>query len=650
LSSRDLNPDDSRSAHLLGSDGPFAGLLPGFAPRQEQIQMARAVEQMLAEAGSLVVEAGTGIGKTLAYLVPVIQSGQRCIVSTGTKTLQDQLYFRDLPLVVRALGLKVKTALLKGRANYLCLHRMDLAVSDGRLPSREAVTELAAVRDWANRTKDGDLSITPVISEDSGLLPLVTSTPDNCLGADCPRFEECFVAHARREAQDADVVVVNHHLLFADMAIKQSGFGEVLPGASAFVIDEAHLAPETATRFFSQSLSSRALEDLCRDLLAECGEVTGALGMINEPLGECQQKLKELSLAMAVRPEERGSWQLLLRDEAIRVALQGLDSAVAGLAQASTALEGSSRGMDNNIERLQQTLACLDRFDSEVQPSEVRWFERRGRGFALHITPLDVANEFGAYRANSDAAWLFTSATLAVGGDFSHFTRQLGLEEAATLLLDSPFDYASHALMWLPADLPEPRDVQFVPRLLDIAVPLLEASQGRAFLLFTSHRALREAAALLEQRVDFPLFVQGVQPRSILLESFRASGNGVLLGSASFWEGVDVIGEALSLVVIDKLPFAAPDDPVMEARSEQLRRSGGNPFMELYLPAAVIALKQGAGRLIRDVNDKGVLVICDPRLRTRSYGTIFRSSLPPMREAESQEQVEKFLRETITGH
>ncbi len=612
--------------------------------------MAMAVEQMLAESSSLVVEAGTGIGKTLAYLVPVIQSGQRCIVSTGTKTLQDQLYFRDLPLVVQALGLKVKTALLKGRANYLCLHRMDLAVSDGRLPSREAVTELAAVRDWANRTKDGDLSISSVVSEDSGLLPLVTSTPDNCLGTDCPRFEECFVVHARREAQDADVVVVNHHLLFADMAIKQSGFGEVLPGASAFVIDEAHLAPETATRFFSQSLSSRALEDLCRDLLAECGEVTGALGVISEPLGECQQKLKELSLAMAIRPEERGSWQLLLRDESIRVALQGLDSALAGLAQASTALEGSSRGMDNNVERLQQTLACLDRFDSEAKTSEVRWFERRGRGFALHITPLDVADEFGAYRANSDAAWLFTSATLAVGGDFNHFTRQLGLEEATTLLLDSPFDYPNHALMWLPADLPEPRDNQFVARLLDIAVPLLEASQGRAFLLFTSHRALREAAALLEQRVDFPLFVQGVQPRSILLESFRASGNGVLLGSASFWEGVDVIGEALSLVVIDKLPFAAPDDPVMEARSEQLRRNGGNPFMELYLPAAVIALKQGAGRLIRDVNDKGVLVICDPRLSSRSYGAIFRSSLPPMREAESQAQVESFLRETITGH
>ena len=326
-----------------------------------------------------------------------------------------------------------------------------------------------------------------------------------------------------------------------------------------------------------------------------------------------------------------------------------MDTAIAGLAQASAALEGSSRGMDNTIERLQQVLSCLDRFDSESQTSEVRWFERRGKGFALHITPLDVASEFGTYRDLGEARWLFTSATLAVGGDFSHFTRQLGLEKADTLLLDSPFDYPNNAVMWLPSDLPEPRDAEFVPRLLDIAVPLLEASQGRAFLLFTSHRALREAAVLLAERVQFPLFVQGEQPRSLLLEAFRESGNGVLLGSASFWEGVDVIGEALSLVVIDKLPFAAPDDPVMEARSEQLRRAGGNPFMQLYLPAAVIALKQGAGRLIRDVNDRGALVICDPRLSTRSYGAIFRASLPPMREASSKLEVENFLRETISG-
>ena len=645
----ETSQDVAKSAQLLGADGPFAGLLPGFAPREEQIRMAVAVEQMLLDGSSLVVEAGTGIGKTLAYLVPALQSGQRTIVSTGTKTLQDQLYFRDLPVVVKALGFKRKTALLKGRANYLCLHRMDLAFRDGRLPSREAVTELAAVRDWATRTRDGDLSVTPVVSEDSGLMPLVTSTPDNCLGSDCPRFEECFVAIARGKAQDADVVVVNHHLLFADMAIKQSGFGEVLPGASAFIIDEAHLAPETASRFFSQSLSSRQLEDLCRDLLAECGELTGALAVINDPVKECQQKLKELSAVMAERPDDRGTWQQLLRDDTIRLALQGLDIAVAELAAAAVSLEGGSRGMDKNIERLQELVACLDRFDSEITPSEVRWFEQRGRGFALHITPLDVADDFGSYRRNSDASWLFTSATLAVGNDFSHFTSQLGLQEAETLLLDSPFDYPNHALMWLPTNLPEPRDAQFVPRLLDIAVPLLLASQGRAFLLFTSHRALREAAGLLADRVDFPLFVQGEQPRSLLLEEFRNSGNGVLLGSASFWEGVDVIGEALSLVLIDKLPFAAPDDPVMEARSDQLRRSGGNPFMQLYLPAAVIALKQGAGRLIRDVNDRGVLVICDPRLSTRSYGSVFRASLPPMREAADQSDVEAFLRATITG-
>jgi ATP-dependent DNA helicase DinG len=649
LSSADLPSTHAVSAGLLGQDGPFAGLLPGFAPRDEQIRMAVAVEKMLDENSTLVVEAGTGIGKTLAYLVPALQSGQRCIVSTGTKTLQDQLFFRDLPLVVQALRLPVKSALLKGRANYLCLHRMDLAVTDGRLPSREAVTELAAVREWSAKTKDGDLSITPVISEESGLLPLVTSTPDNCLGSECPRFEECFVAIARREAQDADVVVVNHHLLFADMAIKQSGFGEVLPGANAFIIDEAHLAPETASRFFSLSLSSRQVEDLCRDILAECSELSGALITIKDPVADCQQKLKELSLAMSMRHEDRGSWRELLRDDGIRTALQALDIAVAGLASAMTGLEGRSRGMDNNLERLQQLLACFDRLDGEASKAEVRWFERRGRGFALHITPLEVADEFGSYRQESGAAWLFTSATLAVGGDFSHFTQQLGLMEAETLLLDSPFDYPNHALMWLPTDLPEPRDHQFVPRLLDIVVPLLEASEGRAFLLFTSHRALREAAGLLADRVDFPLFVQGEQPRSLLLENFRASGNGVLLGSASFWEGVDVIGEALSLVVIDKLPFAAPDDPVIEARSDQLRRSGGNPFMQLYLPAAVIALKQGAGRLIRDVNDRGVLVICDPRLSTRSYGSVFRNSLPPMREAADQGEVEKFLRETITG-
>jgi ATP-dependent DNA helicase DinG len=638
-----LNEAESHSATLLGAGGPFSEVLPGFAPREAQIQMAGAVEKALAQKSSLVIEAGTGIGKTLAYLVPAILSGERVIISTGTKTLQDQLYFRDLPLVRDALDESIKIALLKGRANYLCLHRMMLARAEGRLPSREAVAELEAVVDWSAKTNDGDLSIASVLTEESGLLPLVTSTADNCIGSECPQFEDCYVARARGEAQDADIVVVNHHLLFADMAIKQSGFGEVLPGASAFIVDEAHQAPETASRFFSVSLSARQVNELCRDFLAESAEVSGSMGVLREPVADCLQKLKEIQLVISDRMPERGSWQELVGDEQVRTALQQLDQSIDGIAAAVTDLAGRARGMDGCIERLTELQLWLDRFDAGQSAGEVRWFEKRGRGFVIHITPLEVSTPFNAFREMLDAAWLFTSATLSVDGDFRHFTAQMGLEDAQTLQLDSPFDYANNAMMWLPDHLPEPRDSEFVPALLENVIPLLEASQGRAFLLFTSHRALRRAAEILADRVSFPLFVQGEQPRSVLLEQFRQSGEGVLLGSSSFWEGVDVIGDALSLVVMDKLPFAAPDDPVMEARSDLLRKSGGNPFTQLYLPQAVISLKQGAGRLIRDVNDRGALVICDPRIQTKSYGRVFRDSLPPMRQAAEHSEVEKFL-------
>ena len=632
-----------RSAAILDADGPFSETLNSFAPREAQIRMAEAVEDTLSCNGSLVVEAGTGIGKTLAYLVPAMLCGERVIISTGTKTLQDQLFFRDLPMVRETLGVSLKAALLKGRGNYLCLHRMMIARTEGRLPSREAVLELEAVQDWSARTVDGDLSIAGVVTDDSGLMPFITSTTDNCLGGECPQFEDCHVAKARSEAQDADVVVVNHHLLFADMAIKQSGFGEVLPGASAFIIDEAHQAPETATRFFSVSITARQVKDLCRDFLAESAEVSGAMGILREPVSDCLQKLKEMQLAIAERMPDRGSWDDLVRDEGVRAALQSLDQVISSLAASTDQLAGSARGMDGCIDRLAELQARFDRFDSQQAVEEVRWYERRGRGFALHITPLDVSVVFNDFRANADAAWIFTSATLSVKGIFSHFTDRMGLDDARTLQLDSPFDYENNALMWLPDQVPEPRDMDFVPALLDQVVPLLKASGGRAFLLFTSHRSLRKAAELLADRVAFPLFVQGSQPRSLLLEQFRDSGEGILLGSASFWEGVDVIGDALSLVVIDKLPFAAPDDPVMEARSNALRRAGGNPFIQLYLPQAVIALKQGAGRLIRDVTDRGALVVCDPRIRTKSYGRVFLESLPPMKQAKDRAEVEQFF-------
>jgi ATP-dependent DNA helicase DinG len=635
--------NDSSLARLLGAEGPFAGRLDSFAPRQEQIELAEAVADALADGGQLVAEAGTGTGKTLAYLVPVLLSGLRTIISTGTKNLQDQLFFRDLPMVRDALGSEAQIALLKGRSNYLCIQRMEQGQARGEYPSRAAAAEMQAVVDWSVRTPDGDLSVSEVVSDDSGLWPLVTSTPDNCLGSTCPHFEACWVLKARRKAQEADVVVVNHHLLFADMAIRQGGFGEVLPGAEAFIVDEAHQAPETASRFFSSSLSARQITDLLADILQEAGELSGGLVNVREAVSECETSLLALRAVMEARLDERGSWPRLLEHEDIRLALQRLDQAVYDLGPALAPLEGRSVGADGCIERRAALQAQFDQLDAPAGNGEVRWFERRGRGFGLNVTPLDISGLFSRHRDALDAAWVFTSATLAVNGDFTHFTRQMGLQDAHTLCLQSPFDYQRNALLWLPEIPAAPRDPNYIAQLLDAVVPVLEASQGRAFLLFTSHRALRDCATALAARLDFPLFIQGEAPRSLLLERFRRSGNGVLLGTASFWEGVDVMGEALSVVVIDKLPFAAPDDPVLEARSELLRSEGGNPFMDLSLPQAVIALKQGAGRLIRDVHDRGVLVLCDPRLRSRGYGPVFLDSLPPMRRAQARAEVLQFF-------
>ena len=637
------------SAQLLDSGGPFESLLPGFAPRQEQLQLAEAIEKTIASGGTLVAEAGTGIGKTLAYLVPVLRGSERTIISTGTKTLQDQLYFRDLPVVKKALGSTLKTALLKGRANYLCLYRMEQARKDGRLPSRESITELEAIRQWAPASIDGDLSISSVIAEDSELWPMVTSTADNCLGSDCPDFEACFVARARSEAQSADVVVVNHHLLFADMAIKHSGFGEVLPGASVFIVDEAHQAPDTASQFFSSSLSTRQISDLCRDLLAEAAETSGGMAAVRDEVAHCRQVIREFQLACHDNLEDRGTWDEMLNRPEIINALQSLDTAVAGLKPVAETMQGASRGMDACLQRLAEIQAHFDHLDKPVPDTEVRWFERRGRGISIHTTPLDISSLFSSFCEQLDAAWVFTSATLSVNGGFDHFVRQLGLQDADTLNLDSPFDYENNALLWLPVDLPEPREQSFVPELLQQVRPVLRASKGRAFMLFTSHRALKQAAELLAGTIDHPLFVQGEMPRSMLLEAFRASGDGILLGSASFWGGVDVMGDALSLVIIDKLPFAPPNDPVMVARSNQLRQHGGNPFMELFLPQAVIALKQGAGRLIRDVNDRGVLVICDRRLVSKGYGSVFLESLPPMQQTPDRDRVVEFFENESTG-
>ncbi|WP_329742579.1 ATP-dependent DNA helicase [Dyella sp. A6] len=638
--------DSDDSSALLGPHGPFAREVPGFAPRTEQQAMAHAVQHAMVERETLIAEAGTGTGKTYAYLVPALLSGERVIVSTGTKALQDQLYFRDLPRVKSVLGVRRTTALLKGRANYLCLYRLDQTVREGASFDKPQAAQLAAIRTWSARTRQGDRMELAEVPEESPMWPRVTSTPENCLGVECPFYDDCHVMKARREALEADLVVVNHHLLFADLALKQEGFGEILPGAQAFILDEAHQVPELAGQFFSQSVSARQLTDLAQDILRECNGVTGAIGLLLEPAEALQDALRKLRLAMDPLPA-RGPFQQLDASDAVHESLHELREVLAALVDLLASQAERSRGLANVYERAALLDERLERITELAGAQDVRWYERFPRGFVFHATPLDLAEPLRAMRERTHAAWIHTSATLSVAGSFEHFARQLGLDDPQTLRLDSPFDYARQALCYLPDGLPDPSARDYTERVLDAVLPVLQASHGRAFLLFTSHRALRRAADLLAERVPWPLFVQGEAPRHQLLEEFRHSGHGVLLGAASFWEGVDVAGEALSVVVIDKLPFAAPDDPVLQARLDALESQGINPFMGWQVPAAAIALKQGAGRLIRSVHDRGVLVLCDPRLSSKGYGRLFLASLPPMPRTRKLEDATAFFDDAV---
>jgi ATP-dependent DNA helicase DinG len=609
----------------LGAGGALDQLLDGFQPRPGQVRLAERIAECLDTGTDLVAEAATGTGKTLAYLLPVLARGQRVIISTGTLNLQDQLFQRDLPLALKVTGAELDVALLKGRSNYLCPQRMDRA-DDGPGELDDATgSDLETIRRWARRTTTGEIREVGEIPERARIWPLVTSTVDNCLGSECPRVNDCWVLRARRQAQEADVVVVNHHLLFADLALKQTGFGEVLPGAEAIVVDEAHQIPDIATRFFSQSVSAWQLRELARDTLKACGTAEGTLHVLREPVEQLEHALQTLA-SSAHRLPERGDWNRL---RPLNGELEGLADALRALAQALAPVEGRSRELASCHDRAAARAATMELLLADEAPG-VRWFTcRRGR-LSLTLTPLDIAEEFHTLRTERPATWIMTSATLAVNGRFEHFTRRLGLEDPATEIVESPFDYARQTRLWLPRDLPEPGDPAHTEALLTQVLPLLEASRGRAFLLFTSHRALQRAAAWLRSNSSFQLLVQEEAPRDVLLEEFRAGPGRLLLGAASFWEGVDVRGEALQVVVIDKLPFAAPDDPVLSATMKALRESGGNPFSELQVPSAVLALKQGAGRLIRHAGDRGVLVLGDPRITGKGYGRIFLNSLPPM--------------------
>ena len=632
---------ESESSRALAPGGALSRLIEGFSPRAEQQAMAHAVERAIEAKEVLICEAGTGTGKTLAYLCAVLSSGCKAIISTGTKNLQEQLYRKDLPLALDALGVGSRVALLKGRANYLCQHRLAVNRAQPSLDPREQ-DDLTRIVEWTSWTQTGDIGECADVPEIAPVWPKVTSTVENCLGADCHFFEECHVLTARRRAIESDIVVVNHHLFFADMALREEGFGELLPGVDVVVFDEAHQLPEVATRFFGVSLSATQLRELCRD--------TSAAGLTEAAdYPEVPQAIRVVELSVSdFRASFRGrkgrvAWPEVAEVKQVADALDRLVLSLAQLAEALSvvsergkALEGCQRRCSGLINRLQE-LAMSD------NQGFVQWLELNARGFVWYSSPLEIADLFAARVDASECAWVFTSATLAVKDSVAHFAERLGLADYESRIWDSPFDYRHQSLCYIPEGLPEPRETDYGQRMLEASVPVLKASRGRAFLLFTSHAALTLAHEYLRTHIDFPLFVQGTAPRDELLRQFRDSSNPVLLGTSSFWEGVDVRGEALSCVIIDKLPFAAPDDPLLQARLNAIREQGKDPFMSYQLPQAVIALKQGAGRLIRDEGDCGVLMLCDTRLFSKSYGRVFFHSLPDMPVTRSLREVNDFL-------
>ncbi len=649
-------PHVNTVAELLGANGPFIDLVDGFDPRETQQSLATAIEQRLADHGALIAESGTGTGKTFAYLVPALLSGKKVLISTGTKNLQDQLYNRDLPLVRKALEIPVSQALLKGRANYLCLHRFEGTQLESRFHHTETKshgkskpgtgrqeTEIEKLVSWAGITKTGDINEIEDIAENSEIWPAVTSTSENCLGSQCGHYQKCFINRARRQALDSEIVIVNHHLFFADLVLKEEGFGALLPGADAVIFDEAHQLPEIATNFFGITLSGRQLTLLCRDTVVEDLKEKSGVKELKTIIPRLEKAIVDFRLALGKKPR-RDAWLTVESNKTFQHSLSEMIDALKVLDAALEIAAGTGQGLASCYRRANELLNNLLTIAEEQNVDYINWFETSQRTFTLHMTPLDIAGSFRQYIDLEEKSWVFTSATLSVRQSFKHYQSQLGLEEAVTGCWESPFDYRRQALFYIPKDMPRPADPGYTEEVIEQALPVLRASEGRAFMLFTSHRALNIAAELLPGRVDYPVLVQGEAPRPALLDQFREHGNAILLGTGSFWGGVDVRGSALSCVIIDKLPFAAPDDPVLRARGAAMEANGHNPFIEYQLPQAVITLKQGAGRLIRDNHDHGVLVICDPRLLSMNYGRLFRESLPPMPLTQELEDVEAFFR------
>jgi ATP-dependent DNA helicase DinG len=694
---------------IFGPGGPLHSALPDFKSRWQQLRMAERVATALEHRETVVVEAGTGTGKTFAYLVPALLCGSRVLISTGTRTLQDQLFSKDLPLVAAALGRPARIALLKGRTNYLCRYRLaqagpggeqlslvasppetttantadsadtDPAAKDARVkganasatvgnggsanvdpsadPDSSPTTHLgmlARIQRWSRTTRHGDLSEVRGLSDSHPVWPQVTSTRDNCLGNRCPEISRCHVAVARRNALDADIVIVNHHLLLADLALKEDGFGDILGTADAVILDEAHQIPDLATQFFGANVSSRRIENLLKDAQSEItaelarvsveSEAASVIAAISAAAGAVEQSKHRLSSSL---PSRVGRYSLSEMGAQVTTSVNELSHSLQAL-QTSLADLGDDSPLAQLGERVGDLVLSLDRIAAVDDMEGVRAVEVTQRGFSLSLMPFDISARFLSMIQARRCGWIFTSATLSLGEDFGHFTGRLGLTDSPTLKIESPFNYELQSLLYLPTGMPEPASSGYVAKVIETALPLIDAARGGAFVLFTSHRALAQGASLLRACWSghslYRLFVQGEAPRERLLKEFREDGNGVLLGTTSFWEGVDVKGEALRLVIIEKLPFASPDDPLVRARIDHLQATGGNAFRDYQLPEAALALKQGVGRLIRSEEDYGTVVICDPRMMGRGYGKVLLAALPAMTPTRDRDEALRFIR------
>lgn len=639
-----MNKLDNKIIHAFSEDGLLSNNIQGFRPRTAQLEMAQAVGRAVKFAMPAVVEAGTGTGKTFAYLVPALLSGKKTIVSTGSKNLQDQLFNRDLPTIQKALKYRGKVALLKGRANYLCLERLDQVMAMGVLGDKSVLADLSKVSKWYTGTKTGDLSECITIAEDSPILPQLVSTTESCLGSDCPHFKDCYVVQARRRAMEADVVVVNHHLFCADMAVKETGFGELIPEAELVIFDEAHQLPDIASQYFGQSLSSRQLFDICKDTNIVYRTELKDLAQLGKAADHLQKVVQDFRLLMGEEGTLRGNLRDLFNDQKVVDGLTKVAENIDFLSEVIKKSLGRSETLDKIFERLAEVKVQLKKLSDTTVIGYCYWYEANGRSFGLHITPLTVADKFGEQLKNQQIGWVFTSATLEVGGKFDHFCQRLGIENAEQLVLQSPFDYANQSLLCVPRYLPDTNKSHTLTELGKMLMPVIEANNGRCFLLCTSYFMMRGLADFLREHSKLSVLLQGETSKARLLEKFIAEDNSVLVATQSFWEGIDVRGDALSLVIIDKLPFTSPDEPLLRARMEDCRLQGGEPFNDIQIPEAVIALKQGVGRLIRDVTDRGVVIICDSRLVMRNYGQTFLKSLPPSTRTRDLNKVIRFLK------